>query len=811
MHAGPSDDDPAHEGAPWAIDQVVIDDIPEPPRTRRSSDLLRLAVTLLLTALVVFAGSVQSETTAGLQEDITSAVRTVPDLVVSILATLNSLIVLALPLYLIIDLAIRRRWRLLGTSLLAASIALSAAVLFDQYSDDLLAGALLDALTLPVGGGAGRTAAAFGLFAAVAALITVEGSGARPRTLIVVWGSLLALAVLFLIDRRATPLALLVSVLAGHAIGLVVRYLSGTENARADARQIAEALARVGVAPVWMHQEAVESALGRRFRVRTSDDTHAMVQILDPDRSAIRLLGQLTRVVRVRTWVTRSPGLSASVQVQQAAVPVLMAREAGVRTPKLLAAAEVDDRTMLFAEEHPPDLRPLEDFSPVAISDEALSQAWREVRRMHHSGVAHEGLHPGSFAVDPDGRVWVTGLTQGEIAAPRLRMRLDRAELLLATALMVGVDRAITAAEREIGDQDLANLPALMQPIALNPSMRAALAHHDGLLESVREEATARAPEPSADSVRLERLRPRTVLSLVAVTFAVYVLAGQLGNVNFASVIRSINWWWAGAAVMASLMTYVGSALTIRPFSPVRISPARWIAAQFAATFVTLVAPAAVGSAGTNVRVIQKAGAPSGLAIASIGVSTLVSLLTTVVAFLGITIFSQEDTGPDLAVPSSGILVLAVVLVGLIVLAFLVPVTRRVILARLRPLWESTGPRLLDVLRDPLRLSLGVGGSLLTTAAYTLTLFVAVRAYGQDIPLAAAAVVYLGAGLLGSVAPTPGGIGAVEAALIAGLSAVGVPPDAALPAALLYRTVTFWLPAVPGWLSFQWLQRHDAI
>ena len=811
MQAGPPIDAVSGGRRPWSVDQVRVDDLPEPPRTRRSSDLMRLGVTLVLTALVVLAGSVRSETTQGLQEDITTAVTTVPDLVVSLLATLNSLIVLALPLYLIVDLAVRRRWRLLATSLFAAAVALVAALLFDQFADELLSGALLESLTQPVGGGAGRTAAAFGLFAAVAALVTVEGSGARPRTLVVVWTSLLALAILFLIDRRATPLALLVSVLAGHAIGLGVRYLAGTENPRASTRQILEALARVGLEPVWITQLDAESPLGRRYRIETVEGERAQVQLLDPDRSATRLAGQLTRVVRVRTWVTRAPGLSARTQVQQAAVPVLMARGAGVRTPRLLAAAEVDDRSMLWAEEQPPGLRPLQDFAEVAISDEALAQAWREVRRMHHAGVAHEGLHPGSLAVDADGRVWVRGLTQGEIAASRLRMRLDRAELLLATAILVGADRAITAAEREIGSQDLANLPALLQPIALNPAIRAALKGHDGLLETVREDATARAPVPSADDVKLERLRPRTVVSIVAATFAVYVLAGQLGNVNFATVLRSINWWWAGAAVLASLLTYVGSALTIRPFSPVRVSPVRWMAAQFAATFVTLVAPAAVGSAGTNVRVIQKAGAPPGLAIASVGVSTVVSLVTTVVAFVGDTLVSQEDTGFDVSVPSTDILLLVAGVIALIALAFVVPVSRRIILARIRPTWESIGPRLLDVVRDPKRLLEGVGGSLLTSLSYAVTLYVAVRAYGADIPIAAAVVVYLGAGLLGSVAPTPGGIGAVEAALVAGLSAVGVPADSALPAALLYRTVTFWLPTVPGWFAFQWLQRRDAI
>jgi uncharacterized membrane protein YbhN (UPF0104 family) len=25
----------------------------------------------------------------------------------------------------------------------------------------------------------------------------------------------------------------------------------------------------------------------------------------------------------------------------------------------------------------------------------------------------------------------------------------------------------------------------------------------------------------------------------------------------------------------------------------------------------------------------------------------------------------------------------------------------------------------------------------------------------------------------------------------------------------LYRLVTFWLPVLPGWAAFQWLQRRD--
>lgn len=68
---------------------------------------------------------------------------------------------------------------------------------------------------------------------------------------------------------------------------------------------------------------------------------------------------------------------------------------------------------------------------------------------------------------------------------------------------------------------------------------------------------------------------------------------------------------------------------------------------------------------------------------------------------------------------------------------------------------------------------------------------------------------------MASAAPTPGGVGAVEAALIAGLIAglttTGVPTEQAVPAVLVYRIATFWLPVLPGWLAFTLLTRRDAI
>ena len=63
--------------------------------------------------------------------------------------------------------------------------------------------------------------------------------------------------------------------------------------------------------------------------------------------------------------------------------------------------------------------------------------------------------------------------------------------------------------------------------------------------------------------------------------------------------------------------------------------------------------------------------------------------------------------------------------------------------------------------------------------------------------------VYLGAYFVASAAPVPGGLGALEAALVAGLSALGMPLGAAASAVLVYRLLTFWLTIAIGLVSLK--------
>jgi len=110
--------------------------------------------------------------------------------------------------------------------------------------------------------------------------------------------------------------------------------------------------------------------------------------------------------------------------------------------------------------------------------------------------------------------------------------------------------------------------------------------------------------------------------------------------------------------------------------------------------------------------------------------------------------------------------------------------------------------------QQPRKLAEGIGGTLLLTACYVLCLAACVRALGGSVPIASTAVVYLTGSALGSAVPTPGGLGAVEAALSAGLTAAGLPGATAVSAVLLFRIMTFWLPVPGGWVALHILERR---
>ena len=310
--------------------------------------------------------------------------------------------------------------------------------------------------------------------------------------------------------------------------------------------------------------------------------------------------------------------------------------------------------------------------------------------------------------------------------------------------------------------------------------------------------------------VRLERIRLRTLLTMVAGAAAVYLLAGELARASLGSTLREANWQWGIVALALSASTYIGATISLSGFVADRLNFFRTLLVQVAGSFITLVTPAAVGGAALNIRYLQRKKIPAAVAAASVGVAQVVAFVLHIVLIVIFAAIAGSSAQEQIQPPRWAWFVLA----GLVVLALAalaIPAGRRVLRARLSPTLGQVLPRLLEVAQQPRKLALGIGGALLLSLSYILCLAACVAAFGRSVPLASVAVVYLTGSAIGSILPTPGGLGGVEAALTAGLTAAGLPGAVAVSAVLLFRLLTFWLPVPFGWAAMSYLEREQAL
>jgi uncharacterized protein (TIRG00374 family) len=203
-------------------------------------------------------------------------------------------------------------------------------------------------------------------------------------------------------------------------------------------------------------------------------------------------------------------------------------------------------------------------------------------------------------------------------------------------------------------------------------------------------------------------------------------------------------------------------------------------------------------------RYQQKAGVESGAASASVGLQTVVAM---VASLLLLAVFFAR-TGRNTSVHFSFhvhqwvLVLITAALVGC-ALFLLTPRGRRFFHDKIWAFIRSAGSAIADVAKSPRHLALIGVGALGGPLVQAVALWLCVHALGGQLPFVQVGAVYLGGHLVASAAPVPGGLGALEAALIAGLSALGMPVGAAASAVLIYRLLTYWLTVPVGWVSLK--------
>jgi len=306
-------------------------------------------------------------------------------------------------------------------------------------------------------------------------------------------------------------------------------------------------------------------------------------------------------------------------------------------------------------------------------------------------------------------------------------------------------------------------------------------------------------------------VRPRTLLTIAALAGAFYYLLPQIAQVSSSwHAILSANWAWLPLVILLSALTYVASAMALIGGVPGHVPFWPTVVAQFASSFINRVSPANVGGMALNARFLQKAGSDGPASVAAVGVNSLAGAVMHLVLIVVFFVLAGHDLTKAFKLPSgSKILLILAVILAVIGIILATRPGRRWAKKQLLPGLRSAARSLRRAASSPVKLGLLFGGSALITLFYIAGLAASVKAFATGPSLVIIGAVYLGAAALAAAAPTPGGLGAIEAALIAGLTGVGMQAGPAVSAVLLYRLATYWLPVLPGWLSWRFLQRRE--
>ena len=632
----------------------------------------------------------------------------------------------------------------------------------------------------------------------------------RPVRVLGVW--LLGLATLGVLALDvALPSAAVCGLALGLAAAALVRLAFGTAAGMPPVPRVREALTALGV-DVRDLRIAARQRIGAAEYVGDDTDGRPLrARVLGRDAQETQRLARRWRSLAYRD-PPRGVAIGRLEQVEHEALATLLAAQAGVRVPEVVTAAlgPEGDAVVVTVQ---PDAGVLEDLRAEDVPDETLRGLWGEVARLHAAGISHGRLNASNIAL-VDGSALILDLSAATLGAPRSALDIDVAELLVACTVLVGHERALAAAIDGIGTDAVTGAAPYLQRAALTPHVRDLARTHEVALKDLRDAtATATGTEP-AKVVELRRVRPQDLLLVALVIFAAYSLIGQIAEIGPGTLLDELSGAdlaWAAVALVLAQLTMIGGGISVRGSVPTPLPLLPCVVLQAAIRFINLTVPSAAGRIAMNVRFLQRMGASTPEAVAAGAVDDVSEKVVKAVLVLATLPFVSVDI--DTSRFASGgtdarlIGAIAVALAIGVAVTFAVPSLRAKALPRLRVALDSLAG-VARVRRKRLEL---FGGNLLSELLFALVLGAACRAYGVELSLVELVFVNTAAGVLSSLIPVPGGIGAAEASTAAGLIAVGVDESTAFAIALTKRLCTFYLPPLWGYPALRWLRRKGYV
>ncbi len=782
---------------------------------RHPGDVARLVARSSLLVFVLIVTAAFPGTMRDLSTNLVNLFGELPNAVRYGLIGVSQLTIVVIPLAVIAWLMLRRSW--LETALVVGAGAVGGIVMA-LLTDWLERAAPPVAIQLD---SASFLPTDFPSAAYLAAL--VAGTAAASPLMPDSWRrtSWIAVAVAVLVrfmSATQTPVNVVVTVLLGSVVGSVALVAFGSPRRRPGALSLKADLAAGGFDVGDLHDETEHA--GRRSYRGSSNGKEFEVVYLDRDDRDVDLLARTVRTIRVRDVDEQSLSARPQQRVQHQAVVTMLALQAGARVPGVHAVVPAERESAIIALDAPAGHSLLE-LSGDDVSGAALADLWTQLGLLHGGRIAHRSLTRQNLFIDGD-TAELAGVENARLAAGEESLALDVAELLVSTALVVGVDRAIAAATTSARHDELIAALAFIQPPALPPQTRKAAKKPKGFIAEIRTGLQAALDVEPVELAELERLSVPKLLTWVGFIVLAYFVLGLASSWSqISEAIAGLNWWWVVPILAVTMLGPVAGAVSMMGsvLRPLALGDTTII--MFGQSFLNRFTPMNAGGMAMRIRYLQKGGTDGTVATAAIGLTSAASGVMQVLFIAFFLLWSSTDPsdetqGADAGSSSSGVagtvvvvVVIAIVL-ALVVFAF-TPKLRRWVINFVKSTISKIRHDFGELARQPTKLLMLFGGAgvgkLLTIIAFVLSC----RAFGIDISFAQLGAMYLIANTIASTVPTPGGVGAIDAALVLVLTNAGVDQGTAWGATLLFRLINYWFPTIPGFIGLKLSERRELI